>query len=138
MSAKQLVKLEFIPAWLGDMFARIDKKDFHGARHYLADDVVIEFAHYTFKGADQFMKNVGGFAAQFEEYHHGIEQVWQGDGLVMFGGHLRFVLQDGSSHATPFWNIFIMAADNPQKVVKGSAIFDMATVPPNYWPTVTD
>ena len=72
------------------------------------------------------------------EASRGIEQVWQGDGLVMFGGHFRFVLQDGSSPATPFWNIFIMAADNPQKVVKGSAIFDMATVPPNYWPTVTD
>ena len=119
------------------MFACIDKKDFQGARKYMADDVVIEFAHYTFKGADQFIKTVGGFDVQFAEYHHGIEQVWQGDGVVMFGGHLTFVLADGSSHATPFWNIFTMAADNPQKVVKGSAIFDMATVPPNYWPKVT-
>ena len=105
------------------MFACIDKKDFAGARKYLADNVVFEFAHYTFKGAAQMIKNIGGFDVQFAEYHHGIEQVWQGEGVVMFGGHLRFVLKDGSSHSTPFWNIFTMAADNPQQVVKGSALF---------------
>ncbi|MGA3318683.1 MAG: nuclear transport factor 2 family protein [Candidatus Korobacteraceae bacterium] len=138
MSTNQLNKLDSVPAWLGGMFACIDKKDFAGASKYLADDVVFEFGHYTFKGADQIINNVGGFDVQFAEYHHGIEQVWQGDGVVMFGGHLRFVLKDGSSHSTPFWNIFTMAADNPQKVVKGSALFDMSTVPPNYWPKVTD
>jgi len=138
MSTNQLNKLESIPAWLGDMFSRIDKKDFAGARKYMADNVIMEFAHYNLTGPDQLIKTVGEFDVQFAQYHHSIEQVWQGDGVVMFGGHLTFVLDDGFSHATPFWNIFIMAADNTQKVVKGSAIFDMATVPPTYWPKVTD
>ena len=85
------------------------------------------------------MENVGEFDVQFAEYHHGIEQVWQGEGVVMFGvGRLRFVLKDGSSHTTPFWNIFTMAADNPQKVVKGSALFDLSTVPPNCWPKAAE
>ena len=138
MSLNQLNKLESVPAWLGGMFACIDKKDFQGARKFMADDAVFEFAHYTFKGTDQIVENVGEFDVQFAEYHHGIEQVWQGEGVVMFGGHLRFVLKDGSSHTTPFWNIFTMAADNPQKVVKGSALFDLSTVPPNCWPKAAE
>jgi hypothetical protein len=133
MSTNQLNKVESFPAWLLDMFSCIDKKDFAGARKYIADNVVIEFAHYNFTGVDQVIKSIGGFDVQFKQYHHGIEQVWQGDGVVMFGGHLTFVIADGSSHSTPFWNIFTMAADNAQQVVKASACFDMATVPPNYW-----
>jgi hypothetical protein len=138
LAQDQLTKLASVPAWLMDMFSRIDKKDFQGARNYMADDIVIEFAHYTLNGADQFIKTVGWFDVQFMQYRHGIEQVWQGEGVVMFGGHLVFVLADGSNHTTPFWNIFITAKDNPQKVVKGSAIFDMATVPQSYWPKMTD
>jgi len=40
-------KLDAVPAWLGGMFACIDKKDVQGARKYLADEAVFEFAHYT-------------------------------------------------------------------------------------------
>jgi hypothetical protein len=138
MNTNQLNKVEAFPAWLVDMFSCIDKKDFAGARKYIADNVVFEFAHYHFTGVAQLVKSIGGFDAQFKQYRHGIEQVWQGDGVVMFGGHLTFVIADGSSHSTPFWNIFTMAADNPQLVIKASAIFDMSTVPSNYWPKVTD
>ena len=56
MPQDQLTKLASVPAWLLDMFSRIDKKDFQGARNYMADDVVIEFAHYIFKGAEQLMR----------------------------------------------------------------------------------
>jgi hypothetical protein len=81
MSTNQLNKVESFPAWLLDMFSCIDKKDFAGARKYIADNVVIEFAHYNFTGVDQVIKSIGGFDVQFKQYHHGIEQVWQGDGV---------------------------------------------------------
>ena len=135
-SATQMNKLASIPAWLGDMFSCIDKKDFAGARKYIADDITVEFAHYTFKGLDPAMA-IGGFDAQFFSTDHGIEQVWQGEGVVMFGGHLAFVLTGGSQAlSTPFWDIFIMAKDDPQKVVSLSTIFDTATVPESYYPKV--
>jgi hypothetical protein len=75
MSAQQLNKVESFPTWLVEMFSCIDKKDFAGARKFIADNVVIEFAHYKFTGVDQFLKSIGGFDAQFSQYHHGIEQV---------------------------------------------------------------
>jgi hypothetical protein len=136
-SATQMTKVASFPAWLVDMFSCIDKKDFAGARKYLADDLTVEFAHYKFKGIDQVIKGIGGVDAQFFSTNHGIEQVWQGEGVVMFGGQLTFVLTEGSQPlVTPFWDIFIMATDNPQKVVSIAAIFDFATVPQSYWPKV--
>ena len=132
MDDNTLVKRDKLPDWLGKMFAMIDKKNLAGAKAFLADDVEIHFAHYQLKGPDQFFEFVGKFDAQFSEYHHAIEQIWEGKNVVLFGGHLSMVIEDGTSVTTPFWNVFEKSPDG-EKAVRFFAIFSMAAFPLKYW-----
>ena len=137
MEDNALIKRDKMPDWLGNMFSMIDKKDLAGAKAFLADDVKFHFAHYQLKGVDQFFKFVGGFDAQFSEYHHAIEQIWEGKNVVMFGGHLSMVIDDGTTVTTPFWNIVEKSPDGREKAVRFYAIFSMAAFPLKYWQHLT-
>jgi hypothetical protein len=133
MDDNTLTRRDKLPDWLGKMFAMIDKKDLAGAKAFLTEDLEMNFAHYQLKGADQFLEFVGGFDAQFSEYHHAIEQVWEGKNEVLFGGHLSMVIDDGTTVTTPFWNIVKKSPDDREKVAVFHAIFSMAAFPLKYW-----
>ena len=133
MDENTLIKRDKMPDWLGKMFTMIDKKDMAGAKAFLADDVDFQWAHYQLKGRDPAIKFVGGFNAQFSEYHHDIEQIWEGKSMLMFGGHLRFVIDDGTTVRTPFVNIFEMSPDGQVKIVRFQAILSVAAFPLKYW-----
>ena len=126
-----------MPDWLGKMFTAIDKKDFATAKAFLADDVDFYWANYHLKGRDPAIKFVGGFNSQFSEYHHDIEYIWEGKSMLMFGGNLRFVIDDGTSVITPFVNIFEMSPDGHEKIVRFQAILSVAAFPLKYWQHLT-
>lgn len=133
MDTNTLAKVDKMPDWVADLFKKIDKKDFAGAKAYMADDIELYFAHFQLRGLDQFLKVVGAFDNQFPEYHHLINEVWDGPELVMFGGTLQMQLEDGSIIETPFWNRFYKSLDGQHKFVKAFAMFSMGAFPPKYW-----
>jgi len=48
----------------------------------------------------------GAFDAQFSEYRHHIDKLWDGPESVEFGGRVQFKIDDGMIVETPFFNRF--------------------------------
>lgn len=128
-----IVKLESVPDWLVDLFQHIDQKDHVGASKYIDKEVEIQFAHFQLKGVEQFIEFVGNFNNQFSEYHHEIEEIWVGGNKLMFGGRIDFILKEGSRVSTPFWDVFTTNANEPKKIQKALALFDLSALPRSYW-----
>ena len=92
-----------IPDWIADMFKKIDAKDLKGASAYFTDDCDSYFTHFHCKpGGEGFCSLVSAFDAQFAEYHHHLDECWNGPECVMFGGRVEFKLPDGTLFETPY------------------------------------
>ena len=134
MSPDMLVKGK-IPDWVADMFRKVDRKDQKAASAYFTDDCDFHFGHFhLLEGPAGVFKFMGTFNAQFPEYHHLIDEVWAGPGLVEFGGRLQFWIDDGTLVETPFYNRFFIDNSSGQpKIFKGNALVDLTALPSKYW-----
>jgi len=124
-----------IPAWVADMFKKVDGKDIPGASAYFSDDCDFYFGHFlTKKGPTGAIAFMGAFDAQFAEYKHLLDECWSGPDLVAFGGRVQFKIDDGSWVETPFWNrFFVDNASGSPKITKAYALVDLAALPAKYW-----
>ncbi len=123
-----------VPAWIADMFKRIDAKDLKGAAQYFDPNCDSYFTHFHCKpGGEGFVSLVSTFDAQFKEYHHQLAECWDGPEVVMFGGMVEFVLQDGTSYKTPYWNRFYKAPGGQEKIVRAFFMGSIGLLPEQYW-----
>jgi hypothetical protein len=133
MDANMLVKGK-VPDWVAEMFKKIDAKDLEGAKAYSADDCDSYFGHFHVQeGPDGFLNFLGVFDAQFSEYHHLIDECWDGPEAVMFGGMVQFHTPDGEIYETPYWNRFYKAPGGQNKIVKAFFMGSMGKLPPKCW-----
>jgi hypothetical protein len=123
-----------IPAWIADMFKKIDAKDLKGASAYFTDDCDSYFTHFHCKpGGDGFCSLVSTFDSQFTEYHHQLAECWDGPEVVMFGGMVQFKTPDGQVFSTPYWNRFYKAPGGQEKIAKAFFMGSIGGLPDRYW-----
>jgi hypothetical protein len=127
------------PAWVSEMFKKIDSKDLKGAAAYFDSACDSYFGHFHCKpGPTGFFAFLGQFDPQFSEYHHLIDECWAGPALVEFGGRVQFKIDDGTVVETPFYNrFFIKDSAGQPKITKAYALVDLAALPAKYWNHLT-
>lgn len=83
-----------VPDWIQDMFKQIDSKDLKGASAYFTDDCDSHFMHFSLQASRRGILRSGvHLDAQFKQYHHHLEECWDGPDVVMFGGRVEFKLR---------------------------------------------
>ena len=93
---------ENLPAWVAEMFHRIDKKDINFTV-VLSEDCYWEFAGQGVKGLQEIRKAFTGlFQGLPGEIKHEISRAWHCKNSVILEGKIYFTLKDKSKISIPF------------------------------------